>query len=1059
MKKAFFSLAAALLLLFSLFGFSTLAAGTDDLSSTVAPGGSICFSNTSSNNEFIHTGPADGRSDCIIDYAIYNSDGSVKASGTGSRGIQNVPAGGRAIITNAGSSTIEVYGKKTAFSASVSSYPALAKLQLAPSASVKFTNISSAGAPVSTGPAAYAAYNSDYTLSDFGTGSASIHTVPVGGYLICTNSTSSTITVYGAYEAFTVESTKKAALNRLTLAVNETAVYTNNSSSDAYINTDKADYAIYYGSGAIMTYGTGVAGNKSVPSGGSIVITNSGNTPIDIYGAAEIFSSSKGGQPALLRKTVEGGASILLINVTSESSSVYTGRADYASYASNGNLTGFASNSSGTRAVEAYGSIVITNNLTASVTVYAPFEVFKAEPSSAPALLNTTLSKGKTVRFENKGTLAANVYLSRGDYAVYNSEGSFVACAENCSGMIEVPSRGEIVITNNNSSDLRAYAPEAVFTRVYSDSNKPALLKTTLPGGSTIVYFNYSSDIAPVTTGKVDYVSAQASGYISAFGSGGSGTFQVSAEGTLKLTNAGSYPVSIYGPFRNFMAWSETVPALYLNEIAPGKNITYYNTTSSRQSLIVGKCKFFVYKHNGVLASSRNNFEGGSVDIPANGRIEIYNIGTSFITVYGPSSCFADKNNYMSIYDVEDPGRELVLPTGLLKSVINSSTALNAIDSALYSFDEEQYKSVAAAEKLALFAENAASRTASQTIKDSQLSLDAEKLKTPASAVTTALTAIKERIGKSEVSLLRELRTIVRFASGSDSLSISITADIKDAEADLIIIDTPSYRLYINPADIAEDAEITASYEDGKLSLETSIVLGLGLSPISAKNLDFQTFKTADETIIAARYNPVSGLIEGNIGNSGVYTVSENKKEFTDIGDYAKEVQDAITFLAAKGIINGKSNTSYAPSATITRAETAALLVRVLGAVYKGEEGSFTDVSKANWFYESAILSQKLGLIGGYTDGSFKGNNVITKNELLTVAARLLSSRMGWGEGNSSDLDKYKDAVPDWARASAALCLKAELYPERVDGSFSGAEGLTRADAAVILYRLYMLMN
>ncbi len=111
--------------------------------------------------------------------------------------------------------------------------------------------------------------------------------------------------------------------------------------------------------------------------------------------------------------------------------------------------------------------------------------------------------------------------------------------------------------------------------------------------------------------------------------------------------------------------------------------------------------------------------------------------------------------------------------------------------------------------------------------------------------------------------------------------------------------------------------------------------------------------------------------------------------------------------------------------------------MRVLGAGYKGEEGRFTDVSKANWFYESAILSQKLGLIGGYTDGSFKGNNVITKNELLTVAARLLSSRMGWGEGNSSDLDKYKDAVPDWARASAALCLKAELYPERVDGSFS----------------------
>jgi hypothetical protein len=64
------------------------------------------------------------------------------------------------------------------------------------------------------------------------------------------------------------------------------------------------------------------------------------------------------------------------------------------------------------------------------------------------------------------------------------------------------------------------------------------------------------------------------------------------------------------------MAWSDTVPALYLNEIAPGKNITYYNTTSSRQSLIVGKCKFFVYKHNGVLPAPATTLRAASVDIP-----------------------------------------------------------------------------------------------------------------------------------------------------------------------------------------------------------------------------------------------------------------------------------------------------------------------------------------------------------------------------------------------------------------------------------------------------------
>jgi hypothetical protein len=1056
MKKAVFVLAAAVLLMFSLLGLNALA-GSGDLSTKVVSGGSINYTNNSSSSEFIHMGPADGRSDCSIDYAVYNSDGSVKACGTLSRGIQSVPAGGKAVVTNSGSATVEVYGNINAFTASSSSSPALSKLRLNASASALFTNISTSNAPVSTGSAAFASYNSDHTLYDFSTGSASQHSVPVGGFLVTTNTTGAAITVYGAYEAFTVEASKKTALNRLTLASDETVAFINNSSSDAYVNTDRADYAVYYRSGAIMTYGTGAAGNKLVPAGGNIVVTNSGTAPIDVYGAAEIFSFSPGGNPALLRISLEGGASVTLTNTTSEPSSVYTGRSDYASYASNGSLTAYASSSSGTRNVEAYGKVIVTNNLSAVITVYAPYNVFLAEASSAPALLNTTLSKGKTVRFDNNSTAAVNVYLSRGDYAVYNGGGSFVACSENGSGNIEVPAKGFIIISNSNSSDITAYAPEAIFTRTYQDSDKPALVKTTLQGGETAVYFNFSSDTAPVSSGKVDYVNSLSSGYITAFGSGGSGSFQVSAEGMLKLTNTGTFAVSVYAPSRNFMVWSSTEPALYFNELAPGKSITYYNTTASGQSLIIGKCKYFAYKYNGVLAGSRSSFEGGTVDVPANGRIEIYNTGTSFITVYGPGSAFSYKNDYMCIYDVADPGRDLILPVDLLRSVSGSGSALSAAESALLSFDKTQYKSVTAIERLSLYAEDAAARAATQSIGSGKLSLDAEKLNSAAVSVQAALKLIKERIGKSDIVLNRELRSCVRFVSSSNSLSLTIAADVKEAAADLIIIDAPSYRLYINTEDVSADSSVTASFEAGRLTLETGVMLSLGLEALSGKDFTYQTLAAEDGAVIAAKYNYISRLMEANIGRGGVYSVMENKKEFTDLGSKPKEVRDAIEFLAARGIINGRTDKTYVPDATITRAETAALLVRILGAVYKDEEGSFTDVDESSWFHDAAVLSQKLGLIGGYTDGSFKGNNVITKNELLTVASRLLKS-MGWAEGSTASLKKYSDGVADWVQAAAAQSLRAELYPERVDGSFSGGLGLTRGDAAVILYRLYMLM-
>ena len=63
---------------------------------------------------------------------------------------------------------------------------------------------------------------------------------------------------------------------------------------------------------------------------------------------------------------------------------------------------------------------------------------------------------------------------------------------------------------------------------------------------------------------------------------------------------------------------------------------------------------------------------------------------------------------------------------------------------------------------------------------------------------------------------------------------------------------------------------------------------------------------------------------------------------------FTQEMQDAIKLLASKGVINGTSATTFAPNDPISRAEIAALTIRMLDKLDPNEDGGFSDVTRAN---------------------------------------------------------------------------------------------------------------
>jgi hypothetical protein len=108
---------------------------------------------------------------------------------------------------------------------------------------------------------------------------------------------------------------------------------------------------------------------------------------------------------------------------------------------------------------------------------------------------------------------------------------------------------------------------------------------------------------------------------------------------------------------------------------------------------------------------------------------------------------------------------------------------------------------------------------------------------------------------------------------------------------------------------------------------------------------------------------------------------------FTDVksSDWFNE---AVSTMANLGIIKGRTSTTFAPNEPITRAEYATICARFDDTVVS-ELSMFTDISD-HWAKSYIMKAAALGWIRGYTDGTFRPNQQITRAESITLTNRVL---------------------------------------------------------------------
>ena len=423
-----------------------------------------------------------------------------------------------------------------------------------------------------------------------------------------------------------------------------------------------------------------------------------------------------------------------------------------------------------------------------------------------------------------------------------------------------------------------------------------------------------------------------------------------------------------------------------------------------------------------------------------------------FKAVYTP-----EENQY--IYDEASLTDNISIPTKELEKIETKKDAEDTIKDFVKELSSYEKKDSSVVDLALLYSEEAVSLANKAETDKYIFEVNDDLLKESVKCSVNDITKILKNEG---MNLPRTIETQMSVFLPSDK-KVTVKSSINKGGAKSIKCRT-DYASVVIPA--AKDLSVSVeSKGKNKVAVNfnsknTKSIIKVSFPNIEGEGKSYAVFNESGN-VLDGKYNPITKELEVKINESGIFTVQNNKKTFSDIKTKSKEVQDAIELLVTKGIINGTSPTEFLPDSPITRAEVTALIFRIISKYDPNEDGGFDDVTKEQWYFGAAGSGKKEGIINGYANNTFRGEYIIPKIQIVSVSARVLKNEMNYNvPGNVTvALSEFSDKsdIADWGRNDIALANEANLIVKRKDNTFVPNDEMTRADAVavVILKRLY----
>lgn len=148
--------------------------------------------------------------------------------------------------------------------------------------------------------------------------------------------------------------------------------------------------------------------------------------------------------------------------------------------------------------------------------------------------------------------------------------------------------------------------------------------------------------------------------------------------------------------------------------------------------------------------------------------------------------------------------------------------------------------------------------------------------------------------------------------------------------------------------------------------------------------------------------------------------------------------------------VQGYPDGTVKPAGNITRAETAAILFRLMDdasrKTYYSTKSGFRDVASGSWYNTYVATLNNAGVITDSSNGCFRPNEAITRAELAAMLAKF-SETTGAANYFNDVSAKY------WAANAIAICAKLGWITGYPDGTFRPDKNVTRAELMAMINR------
>lgn len=184
---------------------------------------------------------------------------------------------------------------------------------------------------------------------------------------------------------------------------------------------------------------------------------------------------------------------------------------------------------------------------------------------------------------------------------------------------------------------------------------------------------------------------------------------------------------------------------------------------------------------------------------------------------------------------------------------------------------------------------------------------------------------------------------------------------------------------------------------------------------------------------------------------------NDENKWFKDVSDKAW-YYDAVKYSSDKGFMTGIEEQTFAPESKLTRAMFVTVLYRIANKPSAGDV-KFSDVLNGSWYADAAAWASENGIVNGVTETEFAPNANITREQMAAMLYRYAMLKGQTSEEANDVQYSDKEMISEYALNAVSWADEADIMNGDEDGSFRPKEYASRAEAAAVFMRMASIVE